>query len=379
MKAITNGHIILKDRILEGKVLVFEEKIMDICDNGHIPSGAGIIDAGGGYVSPGLLDLHIHGYLGEDVSDGKPQGIQKMAEGIVRNGVTGWLPTTMTVSKTEIEKAFVTARSLREESKHWNGAVILGVNAEGPFINPEKKGAQAQEHILKPNAELILAYRDIIKLVTIAPEMDEGLNAIKTIKKHTNIVISMGHTGADYAGACAAIDCGVSHATHMFNAMTPLNHRDPGVVGAALNRDVTVELIADTFHIHPELFGFLYKIKGRRLILITDCVRAGGLTDGDYTLGGQKIHVKGIECRLEDGTIAGSVLTLNQAVRNMHLHTNIPLYDIIACASLYPAQIIHADDRKGSLEIGKDADIVIFGDDFQVKKTIIGGAIKYEA
>jgi N-acetylglucosamine-6-phosphate deacetylase len=161
--------------------------------------------------------------------------------------------------------------------------------------------------------------------------------------------------------------------------MSPISHREPGVVGAALNSDIYVELIADTFHVHRALFSFVHKLKGDKLILITDCVMAGGLPSGEYSLGGQDITVKGVECRLKDGTIAGSVLTLNLAIKNMHKYTDIPLYEIVACASLYPARLIGADNVKGSLEIGKDADITIFDGEFNIIKTIIGGAVKYEA
>ena len=379
MKAIINGDIILRDRVLKGKALVFGKTITDIIDMDKLPSDCKTIDAKGGYVSPGLIDIHIHGYLGEDVSDAKPEGIKIMAQGIVKNGVTGWLATTMTVEKSQILKAYDTVRSLMEESRTWNGAALLGVNSEGPFVNAKRKGAQLESAILPPDAAMIVDNADVVKIVTLAPEMDPDFKAIKEISDKSSVVVSMGHTDADYETACASIDCGVKHVTHVFNAMTPLAHRNPGVVGAAFDRDVTTELIADTFHIHKGLFSQVAKIKGDKLVLITDCVRAGGLEDGEYTLGGQKIFVEGIECRMEDGTIAGSVLTLNKAVKNMYANTDLPLYDVIACASATPARIIGMDGKKGSIAIGKDADIAIFDKDFNVKYTIIGGKIKYEA
>jgi len=379
MKYIVNGRIILPDGILENEVLAFDQKIVGLTDKTQIPPDAEIIDANGGFVSPGLVDIHIHGYLGEDTSDGNADGIKKMANGIMKNGVTSWCPTTMTVSEEEICDALNVVRSLKEESRDWNGAEILGVNLEGPFINPKKKGAQAECHIKAPDAKFIIDNSDIIRLATIAPEMEGGCAAIEEICEKCDVRVSVGHTDATFEETLAGIDAGASHITHLFNAQTPLHHRNPGVVGAALLRDVSTELICDTFHIHKGLFELIAKIKGERLVLITDCTRAGGMPDGEYTLGGQKIIVNGIECLLEDGTIAGSVLKLNDAVKNVWANSNIPLFTIVAAASLNPAKAIGVSERKGSLEAGKDADIIITDDDFNIQKTIIGGKIKYES
>ncbi len=379
MKYIVNGKIVLPDSILPNSALAFDEKIIGITDIKDIPDDAEIIDAKGGYVAPGLVDIHIHGYLGEDTSDGKADGIKKMANGIMKNGVTSWCPTTMTVSMDEINTALDVVRSLKEESKDWDGAEILGVNLEGPFINPKKKGAQAEEHIKAPDAKFVIDNADIISVATMAPEMEGGIDAIKEICENCDVRVSIGHTDASFEDAMAGIDAGASHITHLFNAQTGLLHRNPGVVGAALLRDVSTELICDTFHIHQGLFELIAKVKGDNFVLIPDCTRAGGMPDGEYTLGGQKIIVNGIECLLEDGTIAGSVLKLNNAVKNVRDHTDMPFWKVVAAASLNPAKAIGADDRKGSLEAGKDADIIITDDDFNVLKTIIGGKVKYES
>lgn len=379
MKYIKNAKIILKDRIVDGMALAYDEKISGVVCPCSIPEGAEVIDAEGAYVAPGFIDIHIHGYLGEDASDGKAEGIRVMAEGVVKNGVTGWLPTTMTVSVAELTKAFDTIASLKEESKGWNGATILGVNAEGPYINSKKKGAQAEEHILVPNAEFFKKYGDLIKIATVAPEQDEDFAAIKELKEETGILISMGHTNATFEQAVAATANGVGHVTHLFNAQTPLTHRAPGVVGAALTTDVSVELICDTFHIHKGLFSLIAKVKGDKLCLITDCTRAGGMPDGEYELGGQKFYLKGIQCLLEDGTIAGSVLRMNEAVRNVRDNTDLPLYEVVNAASLNPATAIGVSANKGSIESGKDADLVIFDENINIKKTIIGGTVRYEA
>ena len=379
MKAITNGKIILKDRILEGKTLLYSDVIEGIVDAKNLHDGTKILDAAGKYVAPGLIDLHIHGYLGKDVCDGEEESIRTIATGIVKNGVTGFLPTTMTVDRQVIRQALEVCRTLREESKTWNGAEILGAHAEGPFINPKKKGAQDAQYVLKPDAAFVKEYADIIKEITLAPEMDEDFTAIREIRKCTDVLISMGHTDADYATAMASTAVGVRHVTHLFNAMSSMEHRYPGVVGAAFNSDVSVELIVDTFHVSPALYPIIYKLKRDKLCFITDCLPAGGLPDGEYTLGGQRFVSKGIECRLPDGTIAGSILKLNRGVWNVYSHSDIPLYECVNCASLNPARAIGVDAHKGSIEVGKDADIIITDSEFNVEKTIIGGTIRYEA
>ena len=380
MKAIVNGKIILKDRVVENAALLFSDVIEGVLPADKIPADAEIIDANGGYVSPGLIDLHIHGYLGCDVCDGTVESIRTISEGIVKNGVVGYLPTTMTVDMSVIKKSLEVCRELMEESKTWNGSTILGVHAEGPFISESKKGAQDAKYILKPDAAFVKEYADVIKLISLAPETDtDDFAAIREIARDTDVVISMGHTSADYDTAIRSTAAGVKHATHLFNAMTPLAHRAPGVVGAALNSDVSCELIVDTFHVSTELYDMLFKIKGRKLCFITDCLPAGGLPYGEYTLGGAKIVYRDIVCRLEDGTVAGSVLPLNKGVWNVYTNSNIPLNECVNCASLNPATTLGIADSKGSLEVGKDADVIITDQEFKVMKTIIGGEIRYEA
>lgn len=380
MKAIINGKLILKDRIIEDSVLLFSDTIEGIFSKDDIPEGAEIIDAKGGYVAPGLIDLHIHGYLGKDVCDGEEESIRTISEGIVKNGVTGYLPTTMTVDMKVIKKALDVLRNLKEESKTWDGSRILGCHAEGPFISESKKGAQDAKYILKPDAEFVKEYSDIIKIITLAPETDtKDFEQIRKMSKETDVVISMGHTSADYETAMESTKNGVKHATHLFNAMTPLAHRAPGVVGAAFNSDVSCEVIADTFHVNASLYDMIWKLKGRKMCFITDCLPAGGLPYGEYTLGGAKIIYNDIVCRLEDGTVAGSVLPLNKGVWNVYTNSTIPLWECVNCASLNPATTIGLEKSKGSIEIGKDADIIITDNEFNVLKTIIKGEIRYEA
>ena len=379
MQAIINGSILMPDHIEENACLLFEDKIAGLVAPDRIPEGAEIIDAKNNVVIPGLLDMHIHGYLGEDASDGSFEGIRKMAEGLARNGVTGFLPTTMTVSYAELRAAFAQIRAAMQASSgpDWQGAQVLGVNAEGPFINPAKKGAQAEENIRPGDAAFLQEYLDILRVFTIAPEMPGNMDCIREMAG--KCLISMGHTAANYAQAAAGIEAGVRHVTHLFNAQTPLMHRDPGVVGAALTDDrVSCELIADTFHVDRHLFPLVTRMKGKNLVLITDCTRAGGLPDGEYSLGGQPIFVKGIECRLADGTIAGSVLKLNDAVRNLRENARLSLCEAVNAASLNPARRLGLA-AKGSLERGKDADIVICTEDLHILRTIVGGRTVYDA
>ena len=380
MKAIIGGKIIFKDRIAEGFALLYSDVIEGVVPVENIPADCEIIDAKGSYVAPGLIDMHIHGYLGKDVCDGEEESIRTISKGLLANGVTGYLPTTMTEDMTVIRKALEVCRNLKEESKTWEGSEILGCHAEGPFISESKKGAQDAKYILKPDAAFVKEYADIIKTITLAPEEDENdFAAIREITRDTDVVISMGHTSADYETAMKSVNAGVKHATHLFNAMTPLAHRAPGVVGAALNADISCEVIVDTFHVDASLYNMLWKLKGRKLCFITDCLPAGGLPEGEYTLGGQKIIYKGIVCRLEDGTVAGSVLKLNKGVWNVYTNSDIPLYECVNCASLNIATTLGIEKKKGSLEIGKDADIIIADSEFNIEKTIIKGEIRYES
>ena len=380
MKAIVNGRVLLPEGEADGKALLFGDRIVGLVSPEEARTRAEeILDAEGRYVAPGLVDVHMHGYLGADTSDADPQGVRRMAQGVLENGVTSFLPTTMTVAWETLEQVFCQLRALKAESVRpdFSGAEILGCHAEGPFINPEKKGAQARECILPPQAERITPYADIVRLITFAPEMPGGEAFIRALKAETDIALSMGHTCANFAQATAAVALGVNHATHLFNAMPPLAHREPGTVGAALSGDVFCELIADTFHVHPGLYPMLIRAKGDRLVLITDCTRAGGMPDGEYTLGGQPIFVKGIECRLANGTIAGSVLRLNEAVRNLQRHGGIPMYQAVRCASLNAAESVGAGERKGSLTPGKDADIALMDADCQVWRTFVRGVCKF--
>ncbi|MDF2879773.1 MAG: nagA [Clostridiaceae bacterium] len=378
MKVIINGKIITKDEVILGKNIIFDKQIIDITDNLDLINNSNIdvIDAKGDYVSPGFIDLHIHGSGGKDAMDGDIDGLRVISSTISKNGVTAFLPTTMTMDIDTIYKALDTIRQAMK--KQMPGAKVVGAHMEGPFINEKYKGAQAAEHILKPEFKLIEQYMDIIKIITLAPEKDHNYEFINKVKNN-NVVLSIGHSNATYEEAMKAIDAGITHATHTFNAMTPLHHRKPGIVGAIFNSSIVCELIADKIHVHPSLFQFLVNVKGKdKVVLITDSMRAGCMKDGEYELGGQKVLVKDNSARLEDGVLAGSVLTLNRAVSNIKNNTNLKINEVINMVSLNPAKEIKLDKQKGSLEINKDADIVIFDEDINVKETIVEGNVIYK-
>lgn len=374
MKAIVNGRVITENAVLTKKAIIYEEKIIDIIDEDKVDNYkvSEIIDAKGQYISPGFIDIHIHGSGGCDTMDGSIKALQVISRAIARYGVTGFLPTTMTMDKEHIYGAFEVIRALMNIKME--GASVLGCHMEGPFINEKYKGAQNPEYIIKPDFNFIKDYLDIIKIITIAPEKDKDQSFIKNMKNYKEVVISMGHTNATYEEAIKSIEMGVSHAAHIFNAMSPLNHREPGVVGAVFKTNITCEIIADTIHVHPGIFDMLKAIKGMdRLILITDAMRAGCMKEGIYDLGGQEVVVKDNSARLRSGALAGSVLTLNNAVKNMYEHSTLEIFEAVKMASLNPAKVIGIDKHKGSLAIGKDSDIIIFNKDFQVLKTIVSG------
>ena len=373
MKCIINGTLLLKDGPLTGKALLFDDRIRALTDD--VPADAEVIDAAGGCVSPGLIDVHCHGFMGWDASHGSLDELRQMSRRAAQTGVTAWLPTTMTLDWPTLERCFAAIRRAQADTlaPDWRGAQVLGAHAEGPFINPKRKGAQAEACIQRPDAEKLRPWADVIRLMTLAPELDGAIDCIRAARE-MGIAVSMGHTDATFDQARAGIEAGVTHATHTFNAMPPLNHREPGVVGAALSDDrVYCELICDTFHVHPSLFSLMARQKPDRLVLITDSIAVAGLPDGPHDQMGATVIVDGIRCRFPDGTIAGSALTLDRAVRNFREHTGLPLWQVVNMAALHPAMSIGVDAAKGSLDPGKDADILITDPDFNVRATFVRG------
>lgn len=387
MKAIINGRFIIPDEtgcftVEEGLALFFDEKIRAIRPAATVSAAEregleACIDAHGAYVSPGFLNVHIHGCVGADTMDDDTEAIRKMQLFQARTGVTAFLPTTMTYDFPTLECAFM---HVREAMAREEGARVLGCHMEGPFISPAKKGAQAEKNIAKADFAKIAPYQDIVKIITVAPEeLHDGGQFIADCHAH-GIVVSLGHTAADYATARQAIEeYGAKHITHLFNAMTGLHQRHPGVVGAALDTDANCELIVDNVHIHPAAQRIVYRLKKDHLILITDSLRACGLGDGPSELGGQKVFVKGTLATLEDGTIAGSVLCMNDGLRIFRENTGAPIEEVVTPVTKTPAKELGLYDELGSLSAGKNADITIFDDALKIQRTIVAGRDAYSA
>ena len=382
---IINGTIITPFHLVSGEAIIVEKgRIREIVNKEELSTatltGAEVIEGKDKFIVPGYIDIHVHGGGGSDVMDGDYEAINQIAITHSRFGTTAFLPTTMTMSKNKI---ICSLRSICEAVKKGTaGAEILGIHMEGPYINPEKKGAQKEDDIKKISIEEFLEFNqasgNLIRLVTIAPEMPGAIGLIKYLYKQ-GIIASVGHSNATYAQVQAGIEAGLSHVTHTFNAMRGLHHREPGVVGAALiSPELTVEVIADGIHIHPIVLKILTKIKeAEKVVLITDTIRATGLKEGTYDLGGQEVIVTEGQARLKDGTLAGSVLTMDKAVKNMVNKIGIQLPKAIQMASFNPAKSIGIDDKKGSLEPGKDADIVILNKNLETELTIVAGKVVY--
>jgi N-acetylglucosamine-6-phosphate deacetylase len=377
MMVFKGADIITETQVLKGYVLGVGDKFTLLEPEERFDAeDAQVIDAKGLMIAPGLIDVHIHGSGGRDTMEGTLDALSTISGTIVKNGVTLFLATTMTMEREMVEASLT---QIREAVKRrMPGAQLFGAHMEGPFISPKFKGAQAAENIRLPSWEWIEPFKDVIKIVTLAPEQPGAKELASRLKEH-NIIASMGHTAATYDEAMEGIKAGISHTTHLFNAMSGVHHRNPGTVVAALASDVYCELIADTIHVHPGLFEMVRKAKGAdRITLITDCMEAGGMPDGNYTLGGQPVIVNGNEARLTDGTLAGSVLRLNRALYNFYKNTDCELHEVFNMASVNPARELGIDDRKGSIKVGKDADFVLMDQEFNVKATYIRGVCMYK-
>ncbi|GEC91350.1 N-acetylglucosamine-6-phosphate deacetylase [Brevibacillus brevis] len=333
-----------------------------------------------GWICPGFVDMHMHGIDGYDTMDGTPESLQAISTALARHGVTSFLATTMTAPYDQLEQVLVTiAHNSREGLP---GAQVIGIHLEGPWINPRYKGAQKEENIAIPKLDAVQKLyglsEGLIKVVTIAPEQPEALEAIAWLKER-DVIVSAGHTGATFAQATEAVDAGVRHFTHCFNAMTGLHHREPGVVGAAMyHEQLSTELIADGIHVHPAVMKILYRVKtAERLALVSDSMRAAAMGEGTYDLGGQEVHVHDNQAKLADGTLAGSILTLNRAIGNMVTLSGVSLADAVEMASLTPASILGFGERKGRLAAGYDADITVLNTQFDVTMTFVAGKEVY--
>ena len=381
---IINGAVVTPDKILSPGIVLVEDGLIQFVGamtDAEPATNAQIIDATGQFVLPGFIDTHVHGSGGDDVMTDGAAGIQRAGRNMLRYGTTAWLPTTIAARHEEI--LFAIAETRQAENSSEIMANILGLHLEGPYINLKFKGAQPDEGIRDPNFdeldELLKSAEGRIKVMTLAPELPGSMEMIRLLKTH-NIVASLGHSECDYDTALAAIDAGATYATHLFNAMSGVHHRKPGLAACCLNEPgICAELILDGVHVNPQMARLAARNKGREgLALITDATTAQGCGDGIYQLGKFQVNVRGALCTLIDGvTIAGSVLTMNHAVKNAVEFTGMSLIDVAYMAATMPAKRCGVAERKGSLEVGKDADIAILQADYSVAATIVKGVIVY--
>lgn len=374
-KCIINGKIILHDEIVEKNVFIDGEKIIEISDK--VPSDEEIIDAHGLYVSPGFVDVHTHGRGGSDTMYPTFDDLNTISKATLKTGVTSFLPTTMTMPVENIKKAIENVSMNKDKVE---GAQILGVHLEGPFFNKKYKGAQPEECMILPTIDNYLSFvgnhQEIVRKISIAPELEHSIDFIKYLQDKRTVV-SLGHTNATYEEAQLAIDAGATSGTHTYNAMTPLTHRAPGVVGAVMiNDSVYAELILDGVHVNYAAAKALLCAKGKeKVILITDSLEAAGLENGKYLLGNQDVYVKDGEARLIDGTLAGSIVSMNVAVRNAYQHLGLKLNEAVNLASYNPARSLD-EDLLGEIKEGNYADIIFFDENIDIQKIMIKGNLR---
>jgi len=357
------GAALIDGRLVPGDVAV---------DDGRV-TAVGLAGSGTGIAAPGFVDLQVNGFAGVDFLSADAAGYDAAGEALLETGVTGYLPTFITSGEDELTAA------LRAIPPQARGARVLGAHLEGPFISPHRLGTHPRDRRRDPDPELLEALLDAgpVRLVTLAPELPGALELVDRLLGR-GIVVSLGHSNATAGEANAAFDRGVRTVTHVFNAMRPLTHRDPGIVGAALLRpDVVVQAIVDGIHLDPEIVRLVWKVAAGRVALVTDAVAAAGQGDGDYRLGAVDIGVLNGVVRRSDGVLAGSVLTMIEAVRNL-VETGVPVERALEAASSVPAGVLGVDDA-GRLQVGGRADVVVLDDGLEIRRVIVGGETRVAA
>ena len=364
---IKRGKVFQEDgNFLEQTLYVNDHRLVD---KAEYQDDGEVIDAEGLLVLPGLVDIHSHGAAGEDFSDGNPEGLKKILQYEKRCGITSYCPTSMTFPKERLRQIFASIKGAQTEEE----AKVVGINMEGPFLDPAKKGAHVEEWIAAPDAAFVRELNQdvdgLVRLVTLAPNMDGAEEFIKEM--HEEVCISLGHTAADYDCASRAMKLGAHHVTHLYNAMQPFGHRAPGLIGAAMDDpECMVELICDGYHIHPSAIRAAFRLFGpERVILISDSMRATGMENGTYELGGQEVTVKDRKAVLKDGTLAGSATNLYGCMCKA-VEFGIPLEQAIMAATANPARSIGIFDRVGSIRIGKQADLLLVSENLELKRVI---------
>lgn len=381
MLKIYGGKVVARDGVLDGASLSIERGIIQSVQQTS-GSTEDIRLPDDWLVVPGFIDLHIHGTHGADAMDGTVESLQQMQASLVKEGTTGFLATTMTQSREAISASLRAVRTAMEDSSR--GATLLGVHLEGPYIAASKAGAQPRDYIRRFDAEEFAEFCEVsggaIRVVTFAPEID-GADAFYGKLCSREIIASFGHSAASFADVASLVSPGeVVHGTHLFNQMTPLHHRDPGLPGALLLSDSHyVELIADGVHVADEMLLLTYRLKGAdRMLLITDSIRAKGLPDGMSELGGQPVTISDGEARLSDGTLAGSTLAMNEAFARILRVTGCSLDEAVRMTSTNAARRLGIGDRVGALAPGRDADIVVLDSNYNVRMTLCKGVIVYD-
>lgn len=364
---IKGGKVFQEDgSFLEQAIYINDHRLVD---KAEYQDDGEVIDAEGLLVLPGLVDIHSHGAAGEDFSDGNPEGLKKILQYEKRCGITSYCPTSMTFPKERLRQIFASIKGAQTEE----GAKVVGINMEGPFLDPVKKGAHVEEWIAAPDAAFVRELNQdvdgLVRLVTLAPNMDGAEEFIKEM--HEEVCISLGHTVADYDCASRAMKLGAHHVTHLYNAMQPFGHRAPGLIGAAMDDpECMVELICDGYHIHPSAIRAAFRMFGpERVILISDSMRATGMENGTYELGGQEVTVQDRKAVLKDGTLAGSATNLYGCMCKA-VEFGIPLEQAIMAATANPARSIGIFDRVGSIRIGKQADLLLVSENLELKRVI---------
>ena len=364
---IKSGKVFQEDgSFLEQTLYVNAHRLVD---KAEYQDDGEIIDAEGLLVLPGLVDIHSHGAAGEDFSDGNPEGLKKILRYERSCGITSYCPTSMTFPKERLRQIFASIKGAQTEEE----AKVVGINMEGPFLDPAKKGAHVEEWIAAPDAAFVRELNQdvdgLVRLVTLAPNMDGAEEFIKEM--HEEVCISLGHTAADYDCASRAMKLGAHHVTHLYNAMQPFGHRAPGLIGAAMDDpECMVEMICDGYHIHPSAIRAAFRMFGpERVILISDSMRATGMENGTYELGGQEVTVKDRKAVLKDGTLAGSATNLYGCMCKA-VEFGIPLEQAIMAATANPARSIGIFDRVGSIRIGKQADLLLASENLELKRVI---------
>jgi N-acetylglucosamine-6-phosphate deacetylase len=379
IKRALKGNVILPDRILiKGIVLVEGKRISGVYSQKDKFSDkeADLYDFADNFISPGLIDMHIHGALGKDVMDCEIESLKKIAFHLSKCGVTGFMSTTASSSLRSLLEAVET---IQRTEKSQLPSEPLGIYVEGPFLNIKRKGAQDPSFIRGMNEDeihhIIKAVKGLKTIISMAPEVNDNMNFINTLKEN-GMTVAIGHSDATYQQAIESFEKGITHATHLFNAMSGYHHREPGVVGAVFDSpEVTAEIIADGIHLHPSALRLVFSRKGTdKICLITDSIKAAGMGDGILSMGNLKIEVKGNEARLaESNVLAGSVLTLNRAVKNALEWIGVPVNQAVNMASLNPARVLGLDKEMGSIQDGKYANLAIFDRHFNVVETVLKG------